>query len=55
MANTKKANRKPYSERWALIQIPRETHDMLKEYANEHGYIMSALVSKMIKKFIQSN
>jgi hypothetical protein len=55
MANTKKTNRKPYSEKWALVQIPRETHDMLKEYANEHGYIMSVLVSNIIKKYIKSN
>lgn len=33
-----------------LVQIPGETHRILKEYCDYHGYRMSSLVSNLIKK-----
>jgi hypothetical protein len=38
-----------------LVNLPGETHRMLKEYCDEHGYRISTLVSNLIKKHIQSN
>jgi hypothetical protein len=38
-----------------LVNLPGETHRMLKEYCDEHGYRISSLVSNLIKKHIQSN
>jgi hypothetical protein len=36
-----------------MIQIQPETHQLLKEYCNEHGYKISAIVDKIIKKHIE--
>ena len=38
-----------------LVQLPGETHRMLREYCDYHGYRMSALVNNLIKKHIKSN
>jgi hypothetical protein len=39
--------------KYSMIQIPPETHQLLKEYCNEHGYKITAIVDKIIKKHIQ--
>lgn len=39
---------------WALIQVRADTHKLLKEYCDEHGYKMSALTNNLIRKFIKS-
>lgn len=39
--------------KYSMIQIQPETHQLLKEYCAEHGYKISAIVDKIIKKHIQ--
>jgi len=39
--------------KYSMIQIQPETHKLLKEYCDEHGYKISAIVDKIIKKHIQ--
>lgn len=58
MANKKAqtTNPTPIKERgWALVQIHADTHKLLKEYCDEHGFKMSALTNNLIKKHIKSN
>ena len=53
MANKTTTTKKTYSERYAIIQVPRETHDMLKAYCEYHGFKQGALVSNIIKQYIK--
>jgi hypothetical protein len=53
MANKVKQPKKTYSEKYAIIQVPRETHNILKEYCEYHGYKQGALVSNIIKQHIK--
>jgi len=39
---------------WALIQVRADTHKLLKDYCEEHGFKMSALTNNIIRKYIQS-
>jgi hypothetical protein len=39
--------------KYSMIQIPPETHQLLKAYCDEHGYKITAIVDKIIKKHIQ--
>ena len=56
MAKAQTTKTTPVKEKgWALVQIPSETHKLLKEYCDEHGYKMSALTNNLIKKHIKSN
>ena len=36
-----------------MLQLPEETHQILKEYCNHHGFIMSSFVSALIKQAIK--
>jgi len=38
--------------KYSMIQIQPETHQLLKAYCDEHGYKISAIVDKIIKKHI---
>ena len=38
--------------KYAMLQIKKETHELLKDYCEEHGFKMSSLVDKLIKKHI---
>ena len=38
--------------KYSMIQIQQETHQLLKAYCDEHGYKISAIVDKIIKKHI---
>ena len=38
---------------WALIQVTKETHEMLKAYCDQHGFKISALASNIIKQYIK--
>ena len=56
MAKTKTEVKETRTERgWALVQISADTHKLLKEYCDEHGFKMSALTNNLIKKHIKSN
>lgn len=35
-----------------MLQLNKETHALLKSYCEEHGFKMSSLVDKLIKKHI---
>lgn len=35
-----------------MLQLNKETHILLKSYCEEHGFKMSSLVDKLIKKHI---
>ena len=39
--------------KYSMIQISPETHELLKAYCDEHGYKITAIVDKIIKKHIQ--
>ena len=36
----------------AMLQIKKETHVLLKNYCQEHGYKMGSLVENLIKKHV---
>ena len=36
----------------AMLQIKKETHELLKNYCQEHGYKMGSLVENLIKKHV---
>ena len=36
----------------AMLQIKKETHELLKNYCEEHGFKMGSLVENLIKKHI---
>ena len=38
--------------KYAMLQIKKETHELLKEYCEEHGFKMGSLVENLIKKHI---
>lgn len=35
-----------------MLQIKKETHELLKNYCEEHGFKMGSLVENLIKKHI---
>lgn len=35
-----------------MLQIKKDTHEMLKTYCEEHGFKMGSLVENLIKKHI---
>jgi|APGre2960657373_1045057.scaffolds.fasta_scaffold125834_2 hypothetical protein len=39
--------------KYKMIQVPEETHRILKEYCNRHGFIMSALISKLVREQVK--
>lgn len=43
------------SERYAMLQLPKEVHTVLKEYCDERGYKMSRFVSNLIKEKIRTS
>jgi inactivated superfamily I helicase len=38
--------------KYAMLQIKKDTHELLKEYCEEHGFKMGSLVENLIKKHI---
>jgi hypothetical protein len=50
MTNTKQTTK---DKNWALIQVTKETHEMLKAYCDQHGFKISALASNIIKQYIK--
>ena len=38
--------------KYAMLQIKKETHELLKEYCEEHGFKMASLVENLIKKHV---
>ncbi len=38
--------------KYAMLQIKKETHELLKNYCEEHGFKMGSLVENLIKKHI---
>jgi hypothetical protein len=36
----------------AMLQIKKETHGLLKNYCQEHGYKMGSLVENLFKKHV---
>ena len=38
--------------KYAMLQIEKETHELLKNYCEEHGFKMGSLVENLIKKHI---
>lgn len=38
--------------KYSMLQIKKETHELLKEYCEEHGFKMGSLVENLIKKHI---
>jgi hypothetical protein len=54
MANKLKTTDKKESN-WALLQIRKETHEMLKAHCELHGFKMSALASNIIKEYIKKH
>lgn len=42
------------SERYAMLQLPKEVHTLLKEFCDERGYKMSRFVSNLIKEKLRT-
>jgi hypothetical protein len=40
--------------KYAMLQIKKETHELLKGYCEEHGFKMGSLIENLIKKHIGS-
>jgi len=38
--------------KYSMLQIKKETHTLLKEYCETHGFKMGSLVENLIKKHI---
>jgi hypothetical protein len=38
--------------KYAMLQIKKETHELLKTYCEEHGFKMGSLVENLIKKHV---
>jgi len=38
--------------KYSMIQIKKETHELLKNYCEEHGFKMGSLVENLIKKHV---
>ena len=38
--------------KYSMLQIKKETHELLKGYCEEHGFKMGSLVENLIKKHI---
>lgn len=38
--------------KYSMLQIKKETHELLKQYCEEHGFKMGSLVENLIKKHI---
>jgi hypothetical protein len=41
--------------KYAMIQIKKETHELLKNYCEEHGFKIGSLVENLVKKHIVVN
>ena len=41
------------TKEYAMLQLPVETHTLLKEYCKQHGFIMSVYVSNLINKTLK--
>jgi len=41
-------------KKYAMVQLPSEVHEQLKNYANQHGFKISALVANIIRQYIKS-
>lgn len=39
---------------YAMLQIKKETHTLLKKYCEEHGFKMGSLVENLIKKHVNT-
>lgn len=50
---TNKTTTTKQDRNWALIQVTKETHEMLKAYCDKHGFKISALASNIIKQYIK--
>jgi hypothetical protein len=38
--------------KYAMLQIKKDTHELLKTYCQEHGFKMGSLVETLIKKHV---
>jgi len=38
--------------KYSMLQIKKETHELLKQYCEEHGFKMGSLVENLIKKHV---
>jgi len=41
------------TQKYKMLQLPEETHRLLKEYCAKHGFIMSALISKLVRQEVK--
>jgi len=40
-------------KKYAMIQVPTEIHELVKEYCNQNGFKIGSLVSILIRKHIK--
>jgi hypothetical protein len=40
-------------KKYAMIQVPTEIHELLKEHCNQNGFKIGAIVSILIKKHLK--
>jgi len=41
-------------KKYAMIQVPTEIHELVKEYCNQNGFKIGSLVSILIRKHIKN-
>ena len=40
---------------YAIIQLPKEVHTILKEYCTHHNFVMSGFVAALIRQALANN
>ena len=40
---------------YAMIQLPKEVHTILKEYCTHHNFVMSGFVAALIRQALANN
>ena len=40
---------------YAMIQLPKEVHTVLKEYCTHHNFVMSGFVAALIRQALANN
>ena len=39
--------------KYKMLQLQEETHRLLKEYCNRHGFVMSSLIAKLVREQVK--
>ena len=48
-----KKDKKIVRKKYGMIQVSAETHQLLREYCNHHGFKMGGFIEAIIKQYIK--